>query len=73
MTPLRAPAAPCAVCGEPLDWPHDHLADNTGLDDGPLIRAPRKKMAAKSAEEWHCIRARAWATRREKYGPDGHR
>lgn len=62
----------CVVCGGPLAWEHDHRADNSGLDDGPLLRAPRKKMARKSPEDYRDIRERAWATRREKYGHSGH-
>lgn len=63
----------CPVCGAPATSPHDHRPDNTGLDDGPLIREPRRKPKAKSADETSDIRARAWATRREKYGQYGHR
>lgn len=46
-----------------------------GLDCGVFLpgEAPRKKMAAKSPEEMAEIRARAWATRRAKYGRYGHR
>ena len=44
------------------------LAD--GFDCGP--DQSRKKPAPKSAEEMRDIRARAWATRRAKYGERGH-
>lgn len=63
----------CHVCGSPLTWAHDHRADNTGLDDGPPLHAPRKRPAPKSGDEMRDIRARAWATRRQKYGQHGHR
>lgn len=63
----------CAICGGLLTWKHDHRADNSGLDDGPPLNPPRKKPAAKSAEETRAIRMRAWATRRQKYGKHGHR
>lgn len=55
--------------------PFDSRPDGTGLDDGPYLPgcAPRKKAAPKSAEETAEIRARAWATRRSRYGPCGHR
>jgi len=62
----------CLICGGGLTWRHDHRADNTGIDDGPPLRAPRKKPPAKSREELSDIRARAWATRRQKHGPRGH-
>ncbi len=73
----------CLVCGGPLNVnymgfvvrKHDHREDNSGLDDGPWLpgRAPRKKIEPKSAHETAAIRARAWATRRAKYGEQGHR
>lgn len=65
----------CSICGGLLIWEHDHKPDMSGLDDGPYLpgRAPRKKAAAKSSEEIADIRARAWATRRQKYGQHGHR
>lgn len=46
-----------------------------GLDCGVFLpgEAPRKKAEPKSPEELAAIRAKAWATRREKYGKDGHR
>lgn len=55
--------------------PYDSRPDNTGLDDGPWLpgQAPRKRPPPKSAAELSDIRARAWATRRAKYGPAGHR
>jgi hypothetical protein len=65
----------CDVCGGVLFYAHDHRPDETGLDDGPWLpgRAPRKKPPAKGPEEIASIRARAWATRRERYGRHGHR
>lgn len=65
----------CPVCAMPLTWEHDHKADQSGLDDGPYLpgQAPRKKPEPKSADEIRSIRARAWGTRRAKYGPYGHR
>ena len=63
----------CDQCGGALTWPHDHRPDNTGLDDGPPLVWPRKKPLPKSSAEIHDIRARAWATRRQKYGQWGHR
>lgn len=63
----------CDVCGGQLTWLHDHRADNTGIDDGPPLSVSRKKMEAKSPDEYRDIRSRAWATRREKYGRFGHR
>lgn len=65
----------CAICGLPLTWEHDHRDDMSGLDDGPYLpgKAPRKKPDPKSPEEISDIRKRAWATRRAKYGPHGHR
>jgi len=47
--------------------------DNTGLDDGPLLREPRKISKPKKHEELRDIRNRAWVTRRQKYGQRGHR
>lgn len=71
----RASVAYCTICGGQLTWTHDHRADNSGVDDGPWLpwQGPRKKAAPKSAEEMADIRARAWKTRREKYGQYGHR
>lgn len=63
----------CPICWLPLTWKHDHKSDNSGLDDGPEIRKDRKKYAAPSPEAARDARARAWATRREQYGPRGHR
>lgn len=62
----------CEVCGGLLTWRHDHRANSRGLDDGPPLLA-RKKPAPKPADEIRDIRARAWATRRLKYGQHGHR
>lgn len=50
---------------------HGASCPGTGLDCGPKFS--RKKPAPKSAEEMKDIRARAWATRRAKYGECGHR
>lgn len=68
--------ARCDQCGGLLTWVHDHKPDNTGLDDGICYlpgRQPRKNPAPKPADEIRDIRARAWATRRQKYGQGGHR
>lgn len=73
LSALRAAPSICSVCGAPLTWKHDHRADNSGLDDGPPLRTPRKRPASKTGEELRDIRARAWATRRKKYGHYGHR
>lgn len=54
------------VCGnQPCD----------GLDCGVWLPgyAPRKNPAPKSPEQMADIRARAWETRRRKYGESGHR
>ena len=51
----------------------DCREDNSGLDDGPLLREPRKKAKPKSGDELRAIRAKAWETRRQKYGQRGHR
>ena len=55
--------------------PLDRRPDLTGLDDGPYLpgQGPRKQPAPKSPEELAEIRAKAWATRRKAYGPQGHR
>lgn len=67
-------AVNCPTCGCGATFVHDHQLDNSGLDDGPLLpgRGPRKKPAPKSAEEMAAIRAKAWATRRARYGRFGH-
>lgn len=56
-----------------LDWPCVHGADcqGLGIDCGP--DQSRRKPLPKSATELADIRARAWATRRAKYGERGHR
>lgn len=66
---------PCPTCGGRVapGYVHDHRPDLTGLDDGPPLHPKRKKPAPKSAAETRDIRARAWATRRSKYGEHGHR
>lgn len=69
MTSIRL----CPVCGAPMPSPHDHKPDHSGIDDGPLISAPRKKSAPKTPESLRLIRKLAWKTRREKYGQCGHR
>lgn len=53
-------------------WPCIHGADcpGDGLDCGPDTR--RKRPAPKPVAELSEIRARAWATRRAKYGERGH-
>jgi hypothetical protein len=61
----------CPICQWASPFPHDHQPDNSGLDDGPEPPA-RKKAAPKPPEVMAEIRARAWATRREKYGAHGH-
>lgn len=65
----------CTICGGSLTFPHDHQPDLSGLDDGPHLpgHAPRKKLSPKTDEEMREIRARAWATRRAKYGQHAHR
>lgn len=51
------------------------LSFMTGLDDGPWLpgKGPRKRAKRKTDEELRVIRAKAWATRRQKLGPKGHR
>lgn len=46
----------------------------SGLDCGVYLpgRRPRKLPEPKPSAELADIRARAWATRRAKYGPRGH-
>lgn len=63
----------CEICAGLLTWKHDHKPDNSGIDDGPPLPGTRKKYKPKPPNEMREIRARAWATRREKYGPRGHR
>lgn len=72
----------CPICGNsgPIVhggvlgyFEHDHRPDGSGLDDGPPLYPTRKKAAPKPAEDVAEIRARAWETRRSKYGPHGHR
>lgn len=71
---MRSPTEEgCSVCGAPLTYRHDHRADNTGIDDGPLLAPPRHRPPPKAPAEMRDIRARAWATRRQKYGQHGHR
>ena len=56
-----------------VEWPCIHGAEceGLGIDCGPDQR--RRKPAPKAAAEIADIRARAWATRRAKYGERGHR
>ena len=65
----------CSVCGALDSHEHDHQSDGSGLDDGPYLPgcAPRKKPEPKSTGKMRDIRVRSWATRRDKYGPRGHR
>jgi hypothetical protein len=56
----------CCVCGrDPC----------SGLDCGTFLlgQTPRRSAAPKPAEVVAEIRARAWATRRAKYGERGHK
>ena len=62
----------CDLCEIETTFTHDHKLDNTGVDDGPDLNRPRKKAAPKPAAVTAEIRARAWATRRAKYGVRGH-
>lgn len=73
-------AETCETCGGALGmlpgpYLHDHKPDGSGLDDGPYLpgQAPRKKPAPKPADVMASVRARAWATRRAKYGQCGNR
>jgi hypothetical protein len=63
------------VCGGALtSRAHDHRSDNTGLDDGPPLRDARmRRYPTKSPDEYRAIREKAWQTRRQKYGTQGHR
>lgn len=63
----------CPLCGIEALFQHDHKADNTGLDDGPELHSVRKKADPKPQNVVTAIRARAWETRRMKYGAHGHR
>jgi hypothetical protein len=56
-------------------WPCVHGTDcaGAGLDCGPdFTRQYTKRAAPKTAAEMSVIRARAWATRRDKYGERAH-
>lgn len=64
-------SALCPVCGFETPSRHDHQPDNSGLDGGPDLPA-RKKAEPKHPAVTAEIRARAWATRRAKYGAHGH-
>lgn len=63
----------CPTCGIETEFRHDHQPDNTGLDDGPPLQRERRKPVPKQPEQLREIRARAWATRRAKYGAHGQR
>lgn len=64
----------CPICsGLMSTGHHDHRDDLSGIDDGPPLGRQYRKPPAKPAEELREIRARAWATRRERYGDRGHR
>ena len=63
----------CLICFGELTWKHDHKPDNTGLDDGPPIERERKPYTLKPGTDIKEVRRKAWATRRKKYGPRGHR
>ena len=63
----------CEVCQGPLNFQHDHKPDWSGLDDGPFLRPPRKKLDPVAPEVERDRRIRAWETRRLKYGRYGHR
>ena len=67
-TPLHV----CQECQAVTGWLHDHRPDLSGIDDGPPERE-RKKPAPKTPECMSKIRAKAWATRRLRYGQYGHR
>jgi hypothetical protein len=78
--PRRTPDLDCPRCrGGGCEWCsntgriQDCRPDNGGLDDGPELHPVRKKPEPKPPEVTADIRARAWATRREKYGKYGHR
>lgn len=64
-----------AVMGLPQPTRLDNRPDGSGLDDGPYLPgcAPRKRPPAKDPATLADIRARAWATRRARYGKAGHR
>ena len=59
----------CETCLGWIRLPHDHKPDGSGLDDGPWIAKPRKKMEAKPPEVVAEIRRRSWATRRGEHAP----
>lgn len=62
----------CPVCGAEATFAHDHRYDQSGLDDGPLIKTPSKPTKRKTARAMKEIRRKAWETRRGKYGEAGH-
>lgn len=61
--------------GLPIPRKLDKRPDGSGIDDGPYLNgcAPRKPQPIKSDADHAEIKARAWATRRAKYGKAGHR
>lgn len=74
MNTLATDGERCLICGGLLTFDHDHKPDQSGLDDGPPIERPYTRRAPpKTPEELTEIRARAWKTRRAKYGRHGHR
>lgn len=71
---MTTPTGQCPTWGAVLTYyVHDHREDGSGLDDGPPLRAARKRPEPKPPEITANIRARAWATRRAMYGERGHR
>lgn len=56
-----------------LDLPADHVLNGPAHSILNGERQYRRTAPKKSAAEIAEIQARRWATRREKYGPDGHR
>lgn len=71
----RTIATGIGLLKRPLPHQLDNRPDGSGLDDGPYLpgKAPRKRAAPKGRAEVAQIRARAWATRRLRYGQPGHR
>lgn len=87
MTSFVSPARAAAMRGllasinggegpaQPVTVTVDCRPDASGLDDGPFLpgRGPRRTPPPKSAAELAAIRAKAWTTRRARYGTPGHR
>ena len=64
----------CTICGGAHWFECDHRDDLSGLDDGvPIPGRTRKRPEPKPADEIAAIRAKAWATRRQRYGSAGHK